>query len=89
MMRALIYCLILLCLGASLTYLVQHDTGYILISYGDTSVEMRFWFGVFTFSIGLLLLWWCFGLIRRGLTAFGVSRSWWSESKQKDRKSVV
>ncbi|MBU2985052.1 metal-dependent phosphohydrolase [Saccharophagus degradans] len=83
MMRALIYCLILLCLGASLTYLVQHDTGYILISYGDTSVEMRFWFGVFTFSIGLLLLWWCFGLIRRGLTAFGVSRSWWSESKQK------
>lgn len=83
MIRALVYCLILLCLGASLTYLVQHDKGYILISYADTSIEMRFWFGVFTFSIGLFLLWWGAGLLRRAFTAFGVSRSWWSESKQK------
>lgn len=83
MMRVIVYGLILLCFGATFTYLVQHDKGYILISYGDTSIEMRFWFGVFITLIGAWLLWKVVGLAKQLLTAFGVSRSWWSESKQK------
>lgn len=83
MIRVLIYGLLLLCVGASFTYLLQNDTGYILISYGDTSVEMRFWFGVLVSAGVFWFAWKGIGLLRRAFSAFGVSRAWWTESKQK------
>lgn len=41
-----------------LDYLVQHDSGYVLIAFGDTSIEMSFWFTVILVVLMLLIARW-------------------------------
>ncbi|WP_299775803.1 heme biosynthesis HemY N-terminal domain-containing protein [uncultured Pseudoteredinibacter sp.] len=41
-----------------LDYLVQHDSGYVLIAFGNISIEMSFWFTVILVVAALLLARW-------------------------------
>ncbi|MBB6519922.1 heme biosynthesis HemY N-terminal domain-containing protein [Pseudoteredinibacter isoporae] len=48
-----------------LDYLVQHDSGYVLIAYGDYSVEMSFW-AAFILSFVVIFLVWLVIRLTRG-----------------------
>ena len=62
--------LILLCacvvLGGFLVYQMQNDSGYVLIVWGDTSVEMSIWFGLAILLAVLFVLYLVITMIRGG-----------------------
>ena len=62
---------ILLCvclvIGGSVVYLVQQGSGYFLIVWGDTSIEMSLWFGVFSLLLVVLLVWLSLYIFRYGI----------------------
>jgi len=67
--------------AAIAAYLIQHDEGFILISLGTHSIEVRFWFGVFVALFVLVVVYVCFRLLRKGIIAIGVSLKWWSAAR--------
>ena len=76
MRQILVFSLSALLLGAITIWFVQQDRGYILVSLGNTTIEMSFWMGVFIYLLSVLLI---LGLnaIRRGLFHVQGLRSWW------------
>lgn len=73
--------------GAALvTYLLQNDDGYILIHFGSTSIEVRFWFGVIVTILVVCVLLWVLKRLKALVVALGVGLNWWSESKAKKAK---
>ena len=46
MKKLIFFAAISLLLGATLIELIRNDTGYVLVSFGDTTVEMSFWVGI-------------------------------------------
>ena len=46
MKKLIFFAAISLLLGATLIELIRNDTGYVLISFGDKTVEMSFWVGI-------------------------------------------
>lgn len=67
--------------AAIAAYLIQHDEGFILVSLGTHSIEVRFWFGVFVALFALVIVYGCFRLLRKGIIAIGVSLKWWSAAR--------
>jgi HemY protein len=53
-------------LGGFLVYQVQQGSGYVLLVWGDTSIEMSLWFGLAMLVISLVVLWVAYTLIRGG-----------------------
>jgi HemY protein len=62
--------LLLLCaclvLGAFLVYQMQNDSGYVLVVWGDTSIEMSIWFGLALLLALLFVLYIVITMIRGG-----------------------
>lgn len=46
MKKLIFFAAMSLLLGATLIELIRNDTGYVLVSIGDTTIEMSFWVGV-------------------------------------------
>ena len=83
-MRALIKVILFLCLvglalaaGTLIGQLIQNDPGYVLLSYGTTTVEMSLWAGIGLATALLTLSYFTFRLIGRLLDSpVGLGRLW-------------
>jgi HemY protein len=65
-----------LSLGAAGIWLLQQDSGYILVSFGNTNIEMSIWVGIFLYVALSVVLIWLFLLVR-WLTSAGGLPLWW------------
>ena len=85
-MRTYLLALVLaLMLGALLIWLMQAGSGYVLVSLGQTAVEMSFW------SAGILLLLLVVGLyggiaLAGWLARMGALSNWWRQRRHSDRQ---
>jgi HemY protein len=76
-----IFVLIALVVAAGMAVAIQHDSGYILIAYGQTTVEMTIWVGVAVLVAVLLVIVMVMMSLRRGAQMSGRIGSFWSERK--------
>jgi HemY protein len=67
MMRLFLLLCSALVVGGGVVYLIQQGSGYVLLVWGDTSVEMSMWFGLMVFIVAALVLSVCFAIIRGGI----------------------
>lgn len=65
-MRVFIAVLVALALAAVLAAAIQYDSGYVLIAYGQTTVEMTVWVALAVQSLFVLLVLALFMALRRG-----------------------
>ena len=65
-MKLFFVALLALLLAAGAAVAIQYDSGYVLIAYGHTTVEMTLWIAVAVLLILLGLAWLLFSLLRRG-----------------------
>ena len=85
-MRTYLLALVLaLLLGALLMWLMQAGSGYVLVSLGQTAVEMSFW------SAGILLLLLVIGVycaiaLAGWLARMGGLSNWWRQRRHSDRQ---
>lgn len=82
-MRWLLFGLLAAALGAATILLIAEDSGYILISIGNYTLEMSFWFGLLCLILALYLAWKLYKLFLRCRDALAGSVSWISESRTK------
>jgi HemY protein len=76
MRRLLLVVLGALLLGAAGIWLVEQDQGYVLLSLGNTTVEMSFWLAAIILVVSSLVFIWLLLLLRWVLGAGGV-KQWW------------
>ncbi|MFT5420025.1 MAG: HemY protein [Candidatus Endobugula sp.] len=67
MMRLFLLFCSALVVGGGLVYLIQQGSGYVLLVWGDTSVEMSLWFGLSVFIVAAMVLSVCFAMVRGGV----------------------
>jgi len=80
MRKALITLILALLMGACSLWLLRSDSGYILISLNQTTVEMTFWTGLFIYLASIALLVWLVLLVKWLLGAGGMLH-WWNNRK--------
>lgn len=80
-MRKLLLLLALALLtGAAVVWLMQQGSGYLLIGFGTTSIEMSLWVaGTVYFVTTLTLIW--LALLAKWLVAAGGLRQWWTSRR--------
>jgi HemY protein len=76
MRKLLLMFMLALILGASGIWLLQQGRGYILISAGNTNIEMSIWVGALLYIVLSATLVWLL-LLLRWLTGAGGIRQWW------------
>lgn len=89
MRRLLLVVLGALLLGAAGIWLVEQDQGYVLLSLGNTTIEMSFWLAVLIFFISSLTLIWLFLLLKWVLGAGGVKQWWYSRRANKQANNIA
>lgn len=76
MRKILLILMLALLLGALSIWLLQQGSGYILISFGTTNIEMNIWVGLFVYlALSGTLVWLL--LLVRWVTGAGGIRHWW------------
>ena len=77
MRKILLIFMLALLFGAAGIWLLQQGSGYILISIGNTNIEMSVWVGVLLYiALSAILVWLL--LLVRWLTGAGGLRHWWN-----------
>lgn len=76
MRRLLIFALLALLAAIGLVALIERDPGYVLLSYGNTTVETSIWVALFIFSVVFLLLYIVLRLYRRVTSPSGSLGRW-------------
>lgn len=80
-MRKLLLVLVLaLLVGATLMWLMQNGTGYVLIGFANTSVEMSLWVAGLLLILSAFLLLWLLLITRWVISAGGFNR-WWNSRR--------
>ena len=78
-MRKLFLLLLLTLLGGvGLVVLIENDTGYVLVSYGLTTIETSFWAGLLLLLLLNWLLFLCWRFLRRAFATRSAVRGWFS-----------
>lgn len=70
-MKVFLAALIALAVAAVLAVAIQYDSGYILLAFGHTTVEMTLWVGLALLLLSGLLLWLLASLLRRSARLSG------------------
>ena len=89
MRKLLVTLIVALLLGAASIWLMQSDSGYVLLSFNNTTVEMTIWVGILLYlavtALGAWLL-----LLSKWLSEAGGLRQWWAlkRSKQHGNKTA-
>ena len=60
------YALIALVVAAGVAVAIQYDSGYLLLAYGQTTVEMTLWVAVAVLAVFCFAVWLLFSFLRRG-----------------------
>ena len=84
MIRLLVLILVALLLAGGAVHLLGAEAGYVLLSYGEYTIEMTLWTLVGLTILGLILLW---ALVQLLMMVFGVPGSWGSWRKTRRRKA--
>lgn len=79
--------LLVLLLAAGLAAAIQHDPGYILIAYGQTTVEMTLWVGIAALVILLIIAIALFIGLRRGARLSDSVGNFWSRRRLRRGRS--
>ncbi|MFQ3201243.1 MAG: HemY protein [Zhongshania sp.] len=88
-MKIFIAILLTLILAAGLAIAIEYDPGYILIAYGQTTVEMTVWVGVAVLTVLMFLLVVVFLSVRRGAKVSQKIGSFWSDRKASRGRSYT
>lgn len=75
MKRLFIACLVILLLAVALVAAIEYDTGYLLLSYGNYTLESSVWVGLLFFLLLFAVVYGFFSFIRRTIntsTRFGL-----------------
>lgn len=86
MRKLLIVCVLALLAGAGLIGLLEQGSGYVLVSFGDTSIEMTLLVGVMIYLLLTCFLLWLL-LTIRWLSVAGGIRHWWSTRRSAKQRS--
>ena len=84
MIRLLVLILVALLLAGGAVHLLGAEAGYVLLSYGEYTIEMTLWTLVGLTILALILLW---ALVQLLMMVFGVPGSWGSWRKTRRRKA--
>ena len=77
MRKLLVISVIALLFGASSVWLMQRDSGYLLLSINDFTVEMTAWVGLILYLLSTGVFIWLI-LVFKWLSQVGGFRQWWS-----------
>ena len=77
MRKLLVISVIALLFGASSVWLMQRDSGYLLLSINDLTVEMTAWVGLILYLLSTGVFIWLI-LVFKWLSQVGGFRQWWS-----------
>ena len=86
MRKLLIIFVLALLAGAGLIGLLEQGSGYVLVSFGDTSIEMTLLVGVMIYVLLTCFLLWLL-LTIRWLSVAGGIRHWWSSRRSAKQRS--
>ena len=86
MRKLLIIFVLALLAGAGLIGLLEQGSGYVLVSFGDTSIEMTLLVGVMIYVLLTCFLLWLL-LTIRWLSVAGGVRHWWSSRRSAKQRS--
>ncbi|CAA0102362.1 Protein HemY [Zhongshania aliphaticivorans] len=86
-MKIFIAILLTLVVAAGLAAAIQYDPGYILIAYGQTTVEMTIWVGLAVLAIVIILFFIVFISLRRGAKVSDNIGSFWSNRRARRGRS--
>lgn len=75
MMRVFLMFCAFLVVGGLVFNQVEKDPGYVLIVWGQTSIEMSIWFGFVVLAAMLLLLWLALYIMRGGFRGFSFAKN--------------
>ena len=79
-----------LVIGALLHYVITQGSGYFLIVWGNTSIEMSLWFGVLAFIFSVFLTWFVLWVFFGGLkNLFKAKQSLTRNSHQKTQNKMT
>ena len=81
MRKLLVWLIFSLLVGAALVWLLQLDSGYILISTASLSIEMSAWTGLAIYLLATALLFWLL-LAWRWVAGAGGFRLWWGNRRR-------
>lgn len=76
MMRVFIACLFFLLFSVAVVVAIEHDPGYLLISYGVYSVETSIWVGLVSFVVLFCLIYGFFSFVRQVFNKSAALKSW-------------
>ena len=82
-MKKILFMFFLLLVAIGLGFLIHLDSGYILISYHDWTIETSLWVGIFVMVLFLLLLQLVFHVVRMTAHMGKNVKKWGSERSQK------
>lgn len=71
--------LVVLVFSVALVAAIEHDPGYLLISYGNYTLETSVWIGLATFILLLVLGYGVFSFFRRGIRSGSALGQWFSD----------
>ena len=94
MKRVFIACLILLVASVLLVAAIEHDPGYVLLSYGRYTLETSIWVGMLVFLLAFFAVYFLFSLVRRMLAGSSVMNRWWRgrghrQSQQRTTQGLI
>ena len=84
MRKLLVWLILSLLIGAALVWLLQLESGYILISTASISIEMSAWTGLAIYLSATALLFWLL-LVGRWIAGAGGFRQWWGNRRRARR----
>lgn len=82
-MKKLIICFIILLCAAWLGLKIQADSGYVLISYGTSSIEITLWFAILVVLIGFMAFYILIRLVHNSKTLPKRVRASWDNYKKR------
>ena len=88
-MKRTILILLLVILGFCLGLLIQTDPGYVLFSYGSTTIETTLWFALFALAGTLFLIFVTAKIFSHILTSPFQIKKWMSHRKQKQQEACT
>lgn len=81
MRKLFVLILVALLLGVGVVAIIETDPGYLLLAYGDYTLETSLWVGLVLLVLAVLLLYGMFALLRRLLGGRKSLAGWWDSRR--------
>ena len=82
MRKLFVIVLVALLLGVGVVALIETDPGYVLVSYGNYTLETSLWVGLLVLLLLLLLFIWCCGWSTDSLAGSALCLPGWDRARR-------